>query len=252
MTGPPRPDSIARAGALPSWDPAQLACSPLFWPLERAIAQLLAAAGDDPHLPAPETIDRALGPLAGMRFERQVKPPRRRRAPRDPSSMYDARIAAGVVPTRHGSWHDLANALVWATFPSAKRALHARQHALVVPAAPGESARRPRELDTLALLDEGGLLVVTPVPLEDEPALAAAVGEGRATPVVFGHAVYEGLALGRELPVSSVVCLPGSAGPTLALADVDRALASVLADPARLRAPADLLRLRPTQPRKMG
>lgn len=101
--------------------------------------------------------------------------------------MYDARIVnEGVVPTREGSWHDLMNALVWATFPRAKKALHTRQHGLVRVAQPGESLRRPRELDALALLDEGGVAVTK---------------DGAR--IVFGHAIYEGYVLGWPAPVTA-------------------------------------------------
>ncbi|HSO36534.1 MAG TPA: DUF3025 domain-containing protein, partial [Labilithrix sp.] len=111
------------------WDSGFTALSPLFWPIADAAGALQGEC-----FPQPEAIDAALGTRAGVRFERQRPVARRRRGPRDPSSMYDARIKAGCVPTRPGSWHDLMNALVWATFPASKRALHERQHELVVPA----------------------------------------------------------------------------------------------------------------------
>ena len=171
------------------------------------------------------------------------------RGPRDPESMYDARIAReGCVPTRPGSWHDLMNALVWATFPLAKRALHARQHGLVVPALPGESVRRPRELDALALLDEGGLVVTTDGALPAlgeraaaEAQLVAELEAGRAKAFVFGHAIYEGIVLGRSAPLASVVCI---ACPRSSVADADRALAEVLADREKIVEPRAMLRLR--------
>ncbi|MDB4933445.1 MAG: hypothetical protein JWP87_417 [Labilithrix sp.] len=224
------------------WDAALAERSPLFRPLAGAIAlvaaamERAAAAGADASFPQPETIHEALGGPAGVTFERQRPVSRRRREQRDPSRMYDARIAReGCVPTRPGSWHDLMNALVWATFPIAKRALHARQHGLVVPAAPGESARRSRELDALALLDEGGIVVVTSAPIADEDALARALAAGEATASVFGHAIYEGIVLGRPAPLASVVCVEG---------EPDRALAAVVADRTRLVEPSAMLRVR--------
>jgi hypothetical protein len=207
------------------------------------MARLQCAAS----FPQPEEIDAALAPVAGIQFERQRPVRRRRRAPRDPEDMYDARIAReGCVPTRPGSWHDLMNALVWATFPEAKRALHTRQHALVVPAAPGESARRPPELDALALLDEGGVIVGVPRAIEGEDALAAATRSGEATAIVFGHAIYEGVVLGRPSPLASVVCIRAdlSAGDAAAIAAADRALAAVVADRAQITDPRTMLRLR--------
>ncbi|MDB5220346.1 MAG: uncharacterized protein JWO86_8273 [Myxococcaceae bacterium] len=237
------------------WDASLASRSPLFWPIAGALGLVVDAmarvdaTGADAGFPQPETIDAALRARAGIQFERQRPVSRRRRTPRDPSSMYDARIAReGCVPTRPGSWHDLMNALVWATFPLAKRALHERQHGLVVPAAPGESARRPRELDALALLDEGGLLVMSASPLapedaaitERERALEEAIASGAATAFVFGHAIYEGLVLGRPAPLASVVCAAG----TGTIEDADRALAAVVADRARILDPTAMLRLR--------
>jgi Protein of unknown function (DUF3025) len=223
------------------WDAGFTKRSPLFWPLAGA-ADALGGAGE--AFPAPEAIDAALGARAGVRFERQRPVSRRRRGPRDPSSMYDARIKAGCVPTRPGSWHDLMNALVWATFPASKRALHERQHELVVPALPGESARRPRELDTLALLDEGGLVVVAPDPIEDEELLAHALAGQTAIAIVFGHAIYEGIVLGRETPLASVICIAGDprAAREALVAHADQALARVVADRTRLLDPSGMLR----------
>lgn len=234
---PPLVSSDRDGGRAVLWDPELAKKSPLFWPIADAMDALVKAHGDAASFPTPETIDAALGARAGVRFERQRPKPRRRRSGQpDSSPMYDARIAReGCVPTRPGSWHDLMNALVWATFPAAKRALHERQHGLVVPAAPGESARRPRELDALALLDEGGVVVLTPRPLEDEEALATAIASGEATAIVFGHAIYEGLVLGRPAPLASVVCVEGKA---------DEGLATVVADPARIVDPRAMLRVR--------
>jgi hypothetical protein len=227
------------------WDGALATRSPLFRPIAGAIAllagamQRAAAAGGDASFPQPETIHEALGARAGVTFERQRPVSRRRREQRDPTSMYDARIAReGCVPTRPGSWHDLMNALVWATFPLAKRALHERQHGLVVPAAPGESARRSRELDALALLDEGGVVVVTPAPIADEEALARAIARGEASAAVFGHAIYEGIVLGRPPPLASVVCVAGDAR------GADEGLAAVVADRAQIVDPRAMLRIR--------
>ena len=223
------------------WNEDFIDLSPLFWPLASAARTL-----DGDAFPQPEIIDAMLGARAGVRFERQKPVSRRRRGPRDPALMYDARIKAGCVPTRPGSWHDLMNALVWATFPTAKRALHDRQHELVVPAAPGESARRTREADTLALLDEGGLVVVSETPFDDEGRLRAALERQQATLIVFGHAIYEGIVLGREMPLASVVCVAGDPGADRAalLAGADRELALVVADRGRLMDPKELLRHR--------
>lgn len=213
------------------WDPLFFERSPLFAAITPA-ARALAHHG---AFPAPEELDAALAPLAGVRFVRQAPRARRaRRTPRDRSAMYDARITlAGEVPTRPGSWHDLLNALVWATFPRAKRALHARQHRLVVPGAPARS----RALDALALFDEGGVVVASDTPLDGEAAVANGVLRGQATLAVFGHAIYEGLALGWPSPIASVLVVRGrrAGGP-----DLDAAVAATTAE---LEDPRDLTRL---------
>jgi hypothetical protein len=179
-----------------------------------------------------QSLDRVFGgdDSAPVRFVPAAPRPRRGRRPPavDVDALYDARITLErVVPTRARSWHDLMNALVWGTFPRAKRALHARQHrAIVERVAPGARTLPPartRELDALALLDEGG--VVLP---EGDVARA----------VVFGHAIYESLALG--VPPAVVAGIALNAG---APSDVDEELARRIEDGARFRTPDELCRV---------
>src|SRR6202044_2198544 len=156
-------------------------------------------------LPPVQAFDRVFGVErcdAPVRFVPAAPRPRRRRRPfaLDVSALYDARITIErVVPTRARSWHDLMNALVWGTFPRAKSALHARQHcAIAERVAPGARTLPPartRELDALALLDEGGVVL-----LGGDPAWA----------VVFGHAIYESLALGIPPSVVAAIALEPS------------------------------------------
>ncbi|HEY6459416.1 MAG TPA: DUF3025 domain-containing protein, partial [Polyangiaceae bacterium] len=160
--------------------------SPLFWPIAPAARPFAAW----PDWPPVEAYALAFGAMAApVRFEEQpLAQRRRRRVAVDPAALYDARIAReGRVPTRARSWHDFLNALVWATFPRAKRALHARQlralEARIDPGARVLPATRSREHDALALIDEGGVV---------------ALDDGRsARLVLFGHALYEGLVLRR-------------------------------------------------------
>lgn len=148
----------------------------------------------------------------------------------DVGALYDARITLDrVVPTRARSWHDLMNALVWGTFPQAKRALHARQHrAIAERLAPGARTLPPartRELDALALLDEGGVVLL---------------GSGFAGTIVFGHAIYESLALGVSPPVVAAIALDA---PERTLRSVDAALARRIEDAESLRGPEELKRV---------
>src|SRR5262249_35662913 len=133
-------------------------------------------------------------------------------------ARYDARIAlARHVPTRARSWHDVTNALVWATFPGAKLALHARQHAIIATRMSRDlrlpGARTP-EQDALAMFDEGGVALVcsrtrrealeSALAGESTPDLLRLVRERSAIPMVFGHAIYESLACGEARHVRSI------------------------------------------------
>jgi len=150
-----------------------------------------------------------------VRFAASV--PRSRRAKhRSVEALYDVRIHRdGEVSTRLGNAHDLFNALIWAMFPRAKRAVARRQHdahlrrlGARVGALPNA---RSREQDTLAMIDEGGVLV------------------GPCGSLLFGHALYEHLYVGD----------PGVRGYPVRLASgpSDEALAEALSDEARFVVP---------------
>jgi hypothetical protein len=162
--------------------------------------------------PTPAVLDRELAARAGVRFVPAKRRPRRQRGPVDLNDHYDAHIARGEVPTRERNWHDYLNALVWATFPRAKSALHARQHRAIRAWAGADVVRqlpnaRTRELDALALIDEGGVIVC------DDAKL------------VFGHALYEGLVLDVRAMIARAVVIVGPA------AAADELLANRLAQP---------------------
>jgi hypothetical protein len=204
-------ESLRGARRAAAWND-RFADHPLFWAVARFAARLAPSSG----FPDVASLDR-LFTEAGVRFE-ESRP--RGRGPRVGPS-YDERIATGVVPTRPGSWHDLMNALVWAAFPRTKRALHARQREVVARdldgAGPGEARARSREGDALALFDEGGAaLLVGPgdavrlgraLDERDDAALARLLAGGAVRPVLFGHALYEHLALGRGGVRASAIAL---------------------------------------------
>jgi hypothetical protein len=244
-------DSVRRA--VP-FDASFAERAPHFWPLRRAWSALGACR----DFPPVADLTRVFAAEPPVRFV-AAAPPRRRAAPLDPRALYDARITLqGVVPTRERCWHDFMNALVWGTFPRAKRVLHARQHrAIAARIAPGARTLPPtrtRELDALALLDEGGVVILA----RDRPGLQAAI-EGRAPEplatavrtgdaeaLVFGHAIYESLALGvAPAIVAAVVVDRAAVGASDAdrIAHADAALAALLADEARLTTPAELKRV---------
>lgn len=213
------------------------ASDPFFLPI-RALAREVAALAQDRGelFPSPATLDAVLSPLAGVHFQVSQPKPRRSRTP-VPKDMYDASIVEhGVVPTRPGSWHDLLNALVWGAFPRAKRALHAAQLTLVRARVDPHTGRmagaRAKEHDALALLDEGGAIVLlegarppfnTELP-QSTQELAARIRQGTARMLVFGHALYETMVYGgahttARAQVHTVTQLPQGLSAELAVAD---------------------------------
>ncbi len=149
--------------------------SPWFVPL----APMLARVPRDP-IPDAETLQAALGErVAPFRFEPQTKK-RARGTAFALDDLYEARIARRrVIPTRRNA-HDFMNALVWATFPRSKVRLAERQYRALVAQVGEHPTRLPnartRERDVLAMIDEGGVVVID------------------GARILFGHAVYEHLA----------------------------------------------------------
>src|ERR1019366_6553976 len=182
---PPRHRQPAPSAPAPAFDPRFLLRSPLFWPSAGAARAVVGESAEFPpvesfgrvfarfaHVAHVAHVDSAACGVGGIdeppvRFEQAAPRPRRRgrrKEPIDPRVLYDARITLDrVVPSRAGSWHDLMNALVWGTFPRAQAALHARQHRAISeriePGARTLPPSRTRELDALALLDEGGVVL---------------------------------------------------------------------------------------------
>lgn len=243
-----------------AFDPAFVAFDPLFAPLEPAYRRL----GSLHDFPSISSLGLVFAGDAPVRFV-LAEPRRRRGAPPVAESLYDGRIVVdGAVPTRAGCWHDLMNALVWGTFPRSKRALHARQHraisARIVPGAralPGRS----RELDALALVDEGGVVVLARDPVEAlrslglrrRGALTELLSAGDATLVVFGHAIYESLALGvRPAVVAAVVGGGSPEGDPDSTRQADLALSRALEDPRRFLTPRELVRVDLGEARQNG
>jgi hypothetical protein len=226
--------------------------SPLFWPLARA-AKCLVGLED---FPRPEDLDLVFEGRPPVHFvTAKPRPRRERRGPPDLRTMYDGVITLDHrVPTRPRSWHDLMNALVWGAFPNAKAALHARQHRAIVArvetGATSLPSTRSRELDALALVDEGGVVLLAHEPEEARSALRESpsslrerFAKGDVDLVVFGHAIYESLVF--DVPparVAGMVFVRGSS-PRDRSAEADRALAKALEDPSRFCSPEELLRI---------
>lgn len=200
----------------PAFDGCFFTRHPDFWPIAEA-AKRFSEHADWP------AVEEYNAPGVPVRFEEA--PLKRKRPPGEivRAELYDARIVNDrVVPTRPRMWHDFLNALVWLTFPKAKLALHRRQHAAIErwipPGATQLPNARTREQDALALVDEGGVLLV----------------EGRT--MFFGHALFEGLVFGQLAMISRGVALTGTA------AGADAELAAMLDDAARFLRPDELPR----------
>ncbi len=141
---------------------------------------------------------------------------------------YEHHVAAtGRVPTRDNA-HDLFNGLVWLRCPAFKAALNAA-HIAAPPAPPGQ---RGPVRDALTLLDESGLLLAAPAPLQaalraqDWTALFVthrALWQ-QVQPLVVGHALLEKLQAPRK-PLCARV---------LFVEDVEAPLLPVDLSPARL------------------
>lgn len=215
-------------------------------PIYRPVRPFFSLFADAEVFPSVDAIDEKLAPFAGVRFVPQKQPSRRGRH-KHTAPRYDDAILRGEVPTRAGSWHDFMNALVWAAFPQAKRAVHALQYDLLVRARrEGIVGRRLPEHDALAVLDEGGVLVFSPRPIDDDGALEAELAAGRAHAICFGHAVFEAVTIRGPWPLVRAVVLSIDAASLPAedlVTHADAALARFLGRASCFVSPRDLLRV---------
>jgi len=173
----------------------------LSWPYwedyRQLILRLQGIVPDQPELPAVQHLQQVLSDRAVNESGRilHLVP-----SPAVPGFEYESRIfRSGQISTRDNNWHDLFNALVWARFPRLKaaiNALHCRQ------AGGNGGGRRSRLSDGLTLLDECGVIVVSPdahllarVSARDWPSVfcdhAADWGGGELQIFVCGHALLE-------------------------------------------------------------
>lgn len=149
-------------------------------------------------------------------------------------SLYDGSISLrSEVPCFSASYHDLFNVLIWAAFPRAKRALHARQFRALAAWLPTGASKLPgartREQDALTVFDEGGSVVV----VATEPEAPVEI-------LLFGHALLEHALYRRPKVRSCALVLaaprPRASGEAL-LEFVDRKLSERLNDAEAFQAP---------------
>lgn len=254
------------------WEPNFLSRSPWFWPLTDAASRFQNLT----DWPTTRDFDCLYDELtrekgvASLRFGDNV----RRQDKRvggfvNLDALYDARITKhGEVPSRTRDWHDLFNALCFATFPRSKVALHHRQYTILEQRVGHTATQLPgartREQDALTLFDEGGVVIAVNAMAhqafaemgreERQACIARVVEESQQSPhaprdvfggkvlvVPFGHALFEHLIEGLRCPGGCTQLLElaeVSCEPVRLLDDVDRALSRALTDPTRFVNPA--------------
>ena len=139
------------------WNTDWLNRSPMFAPL-RGVGGLLPELGwpDTDMLDAlADECGRRVVNANGVRI-RFV--PQDTRPERFEEKFEPAAYLRGEVLVRRFNWHDLFNALVWMTFPTAKAALNARHFNAL---STREGSRRSPEEDALTLFDEEGVIVLS-------------------------------------------------------------------------------------------
>lgn len=253
------------------WEPQFVTRSRWFWPLSRA-ARGFEQLSD---WPTTTDFDQLYAELSAgkdvrpLRFGNNVRKQDKRVDGRvNLDALYDARITKhGEVPSRTRDWHDLFNALCFATFPRAKLALHARQYAILEQRVGHDATQLPgartREQDALTLFDEGGVVIAAdPIAYAELNAMApeqrqAQMTEwvaravdhelptrgflgGQAAIVPFGHALFEHLIEGLRCPggCTQLLELTEVVPERASLLDaVDRAVAESLRDASRFMSP---------------
>ena len=243
-----------------------------YWAIEPAVRALGSCEvfPTREQLTALHAVAAAGADVPALRFAPYLKRTRKlRKVPIDIEALYDGSITARrEVPTREADWHDLFNALVFASFPKSKHALHANQFAQLRQRVAHDARKLPgarsREQDALTLFDEGGCLVAgdrsslaTLPPFEPSillsaqqddfyAALRAGISARKLVVAPFGHALFEHKVAGLRGPSSFAYLLelPELAAdrPTL-VRSIDDAFARALNDPERFCSPSELRRL---------
>ncbi len=207
-----------------------------FWdaPLFDAVRHVAISLQGLTDFPGVAELSRRLfSATSGIALVEQAVLPKRTKKSKTHADLYDVSIRdRGEVPTRARSWHDLMNALVFAAYPVAKRALHAL-HAREIDrhfeVHGGLPNARSRVQDVLALFDEGGVVLACEyarlvecndaLDRGDAGEVARLVTAREARLLVFGHATLEHHVLGVTLPRAASLAVP--------LAGLDRAVSDL-------------------------
>lgn len=233
--------SYDRRAALDLWNATLHLHLREFWHLERALDDF-AHHASWPSLDDWTAAATGVTNATGLPVRFGPHAPRKRGEAWALDNMYDAHIyRRGEVPSRTCNWHDFFNMAIWRTFPRAKAEINRAQYEALLRWLPGtEGAKLPNarlpEQDTLALLDEGGVLVALSMPARgnderppSEEEANTAIAEGRALVVLFGHALLEHLVTGQGEVRGASVVLSSPSWPTqkpALLSALDEALAN--------------------------
>lgn len=237
------------------WNTGWLTDSEMFAPLRAAGANLPEIGWPDPAVLNALVEERGrIVNARGQQLRFVVQNPVAQ-ASRSESSEegFEARAyLKGEVQVRPLDWHDLFNALVWMTFPTAKAVINARHHESM---AAGEAGQRPPLRDALTLFDEEGVVV-----LSSDPALLDLLRGFRWKELfwnrreqvrenmrflLFGHALYQ-KALNPFIGMTGKAILLEASKDFLdrplrsQVADADRQLALCLWDGSRIGKGRDL------------
>ena len=178
------------------WNTDWLTDSEMFAPLRAAGSKLPAIGWPDVALLDAMAVDS--GRLVNAQGQ-QIRFVAQAGKPENLEASFEGRtFLKGEVQVRAFDWHDLFNALVWMTFPTAKAVINARHYESM---AAGEGGQRPPQRDALTLFDEDGIVI-----LSSDPALLDLVRDFRWKELfwnrraevrenmrfmLFGHALYQ-------------------------------------------------------------
>lgn len=197
-----------RLKPLQEWRKGMVFESPLYEPIQPAL-NWFALCEQWPDL---NIYDRFLQEFGVQNIQglpiHLVKNPAKRGRRRIAPMPYEQRIyELGELPTRTNNWHDFFNLMVWATFPATKSAINARQ-VLSPQEDPDKSKPRTFEQNALTRFDEGGCIVACSPNLFE--TFSKEFSGYNPTPdhnllhhpdvrvIVFGHAIYDSLLVGRS------------------------------------------------------
>jgi hypothetical protein len=232
------------------WNTDWLTRSEIFAPL-RPVASRLPALGW-PDLELLNALADESGRVVNARGLRVRFVPQAAKPDSEEDGFEPRAYLRGEVQVRPFNWHDLFNALVWMTFPTAKAVINARH---VEDMQAGGRAKRSPQRDALTLFDEDGVVV-----LSSDPELLDLVRQfcwkrlfvERREEVrekmrfcVFGHALYQkGLKpfvgmTGKAVLLEAPVALNGTDGPAR-WRELDRLLSTYLWNRETLTRGSDL------------